>query len=115
MPAFRYIPTESGLAFHESDEPRKMIMGPYGSGKSTICAMDLLSNAMAQYPAPDGTRYTRWGVIRSSYPNIKAARKMILEVMPEGTGTITESNAPLHGVFRFPLPDGTLVQTEYEL
>jgi hypothetical protein len=114
---FEYVPSETGLRFHESDAPIKMIMGPFGSGKSTICAMDILYNAMAQPVAPDGTRYSRWGVIRASYPNLSSTTKRtILEVMPPGTGTITGSGAPLRGTFRFTLAsDGTDVQVEFEL
>jgi hypothetical protein len=113
---FEYKPTKTGLVFHESDDPVKMIMGPFGSGKSTIAAMDLLYNALAQPPAPDGTRYSRWGVIRASYANLKTAtRKTILEVMPAGTGTITQGNAPFYGNFKFALPDRTRVQIEFEL
>jgi hypothetical protein len=35
--------------------------------------------------------------------------------MPRDSGTITTGNAPLHGLFRFAIPDGTTVQTEFEL
>jgi hypothetical protein len=112
---FLYKPTATSAALHESDAFFKGMVGPYASGKSTAMAEDILLNAMAQQPSPDGVRHTRWGVIRASYPNLLATRRTILEVMPAGTGTITSSGAPLHGVFRFRLPDGTAVQTEFEL
>jgi hypothetical protein len=113
---FTYVPSPTGLKLHESDDPIKMIMGPFGSGKSTACAMDLLYSALAQPTAPDGVRYSRWGVIRASYPNLaQTTRRSIMEVMPPGSGTITTGNAPLRGLFRFALPDGSQVQAEYEL
>ncbi|MDR1314852.1 MAG: hypothetical protein LBQ12_14480 [Deltaproteobacteria bacterium] len=114
--SFLYKVTPTGKAVHESDAYLKMLMGPFGSGKSTIMAQDMLLYAMAQRPDPkDGTRYSRWGVIRASYPNLSSTRRTIMEVMPEHTGDITCGNAPWHGVFRFRLPDGTNVHMEIEL
>lgn len=113
--AFSYQPTATSVAFHESDAYFKGMVGPYASGKSTAMAVDILLNSMAQHPGPDGVRHTRWGVIRASYPNLSATRKTILEVMPPGTGNITVGGAPFHGVFKFPLTDGTSVQAEFEL
>ena len=113
--AFSYQPTKTGHAFHESDAYFKGMVGPYASGKSTAMAMDILINAMAQHPGPNGVRHTRWGVIRASYPNLRTTSKTIMEVMPPGTGNMTVGGAPLHGVFKFPLPDGTSVQAEFEL
>jgi hypothetical protein len=93
-----------------------MLMGPFGSGKSTIMAQDMLIYALAQAPDPrDETRYSRWGVIRASYPNLHSTRRTIMEVLPEGAGDITTGNAPWRGVFRFSLPDGTTVNMEIEL
>ena len=112
---FQYRMTRTGKALHESDDYFKGMAGPYASGKSTAMAMDILVSAMAQHAAPDGVRYTRWGIIRASYPNLGATRRTLLEVMPEGTGTINTVGAPLKGVFRFPLPDKTRVQIEFEL
>ena len=111
-----YKPTASGVSFHDSDCRVKMIMGPYGSGKSTICAMDMLYYAADQPPAPDGVRYSRWRVIRASYPNLtQTTRRIIQSVMPDGSGALTVGNAPLHGVFFFGLPDGNRVHSEFEM
>jgi hypothetical protein len=92
-------------------------MGPFGSGKSTTAAMDILYYGLAQPPSPiDNIRYSRWGVIRASYPNLTATtRKTIMECMPDGAGYVTMGNAPLHGCYKFgPLPDGTHCQIELE-
>ncbi|MDR1079451.1 MAG: hypothetical protein LBQ79_00430 [Deltaproteobacteria bacterium] len=111
---YKYTPT--GKLVHESDAYVKMIMGPFGSGKSTVMAMDMLYYAMAQDPDPaDNIRYSRWGVIRASYPNLSSTRRTIMEVMPEHTGDITLGNAPWRGVFAFALPDGTKAHMEVEL
>ena len=113
---FNYIPSPTGRAFHESDKFIKMIVGPYGSGKSCCCAIDVLANACAQNPAPDGVRYSRVGVIRSSYPELTSmTRKSLMEVLPHDCGSITGAVAPLRGVYIIPLPDGTTVNLELNL
>lgn len=113
---FRYVPSPTGLLLHESDAPIKMITGPFGSGKSCAVINDLLFYAYAQAPAPDRVRYTRIGVIRSSYPElISTTRDSILEVMPAEFGTIKQGGAPITGLYRIPLPDGTIAQIEWVL
>lgn len=47
------------------------IMGPVGSGKSTVAVMKLLKLAQQQAPGPDGIRRSRWAIIRNTYPELK--------------------------------------------
>lgn len=113
---FDYKPTESGLKLHKCNSYLKMIVGPYGSGKSCACAVDVLACACAQAPAPDGIRYSRVGVVRSSYPELEAStRRSLIEVMPIECGRIAASGSPMKGLYYIPLPDGTRVQLELEL
>lgn len=118
-----YNPSPTGLKFHESDAYLKLIMGPYGSGKSYICAMDVLINSLAQHsdgiPSKgfSGTRWSRWGVIRNTYSQlIRTTRKSLLEVFPKDTGYINQGgNTSLSGHFRIPLPDGTVADIELDM
>jgi hypothetical protein len=114
---FNYKPTPTGTAFHESDADIKMIMGPFGSGKSTIAIEDILCYSMAQPVSPaDNTRYTRWGVIRASYTNLKVTtRRTVMEVMPENCGHITVGDFPLRGIYKFDLSDRTHCQVEFDM
>lgn len=113
---FPYVASPTGLQFHDCDKFIKMICGPYGSGKSCCCAMDVLYNACAQTPASDGVRYSRVGVIRSTYPElISMTRKSLMEVLPAECGSITSAGAPLRGQYLIPLPDGTTVNLELHL
>lgn len=113
---FPYVASPTGIKFHDCDKYVKMICGPYGSGKSCCCAMDVLYNACAQTPAPDGVRYSRVGVIRSTYPElISMTRKSLMEVLPPECGSITSAGAPLRGQYLIPLPDGTTVNLELHL
>lgn len=57
--------------FSRDDTFIRGLMGPFGSGKSSGCVMDILRRAQQQEPGPDGIRRTRWAVIRNTYPQLK--------------------------------------------
>lgn len=115
-PPFVYKPTASGYALHESDKFIKIIVGPYGSGKSCAVVNDLLYYAYAQRPASNGIRYTRIGVIRGSYPMLSSTtRKSIIEVAPPDCGSVNLGGAPMSGTYSIPLADGTTAQIEFVL
>lgn len=59
-------------AFFRSKAFVRGIMGPIGSGKSTACVIEILRRAAMQEPSRDGVRYTRWAIIRNSYPELKS-------------------------------------------
>lgn len=114
--AFVYEPTPTGLAFHNSSKFLRMVVGSFGSGKSCMMAMEILMLAAAQAPAPDGIRYSRVGVVRSSYPELlSSTRRSLLEVLPSDYGNIVSTGAPMRGMYQIPLPDGTAMQLELEL
>lgn len=46
-------------------------MGPFGSGKSVACCIEIQRRAREQAPSPDGVRRTRWAVVRNTYPDLK--------------------------------------------
>lgn len=105
--------TPTGQQLHESDRPVKMICGPYGSGKSCACAVDVLSYVCAQAPAKDKIRYSRVGIIRSTYNELlTTTRKSLLEVFPPECGVITGGGISPRGFYQIPLPDGTTAQVE---
>lgn len=67
-----YIPAGPIVkAFHESEAFVRGIRGPVGSSKSTACVVEILRRAQYQRRAPDGIRYSRWAIIRNSYPELK--------------------------------------------
>jgi len=49
----------------------KAIMGPFRSGKSSGCVMNLVELAKAQAPMDDGVRRSRWAIVRNSYPQLR--------------------------------------------
>ena len=58
--------------FHLDEENFvRLLMGPFGSGKSVACAMEVLRLCMAQHKGPDGVRRSRWAVVRNSYRELQ--------------------------------------------
>lgn len=85
---FNYIPSPTGMKFHESDAFVKLVVGPYGSGKTCMIMNDALYYCLNQAPAQDGVRYTRIGVVRGTYPElVSTTRGSIIEVFPATSAT----------------------------
>ena len=53
-------------AFMDSDAFIRGLMGPWGSGKTSACIMELAQRGMGQAPGPDGVRRTRFAAIRNT-------------------------------------------------
>lgn len=104
---FNYIPSPTGMKFHESDAFVKLVVGPYGSGKTCMIMNDALYYCLNQTPAPDGVRYTRIGVVRGTYPElVSTTRGSIIEVFPRNFGDIRAGGLPILGTYEFPVGDG---------
>jgi hypothetical protein len=67
--SYRDAPTIQ--AFSESDEFMRGLMGPFGSGKSSGCVVEIIARALAQKPGRNGIARTRWAVIRNTYGQLK--------------------------------------------
>ncbi len=66
---YRASPTIS--RFHRDEGFVRALMGPFGSGKSVGCVMEILMRAAAQAPGGDGVRRSRWAAVRNSYRELK--------------------------------------------
>lgn len=64
---FSYRDAPTIRRFAECDAFIRGLMGPFGSGKSSGCVVEILQRGLAQNPGPDGKRRTRWAAIRNSY------------------------------------------------
>ena len=54
--------------FHNDEKSFvRFLIGPFGSGKSVACCMEMLRLCMEQKKGPDGIRRSRWAVVRNSY------------------------------------------------
>ena len=73
--------------FLQSNNFVRGLMGPVGSGKSYACAAEIMMRAVQQKPSPiDGIRYTRFAIVRNSYPMLKTTTiKTWTDLFPENT------------------------------
>lgn len=57
--------------FSRSPARIRGLMGPFGSGKSSGCVLDLVRNAHGQVPGRGGVRRTRFAVVRNTYQQLR--------------------------------------------
>lgn len=113
MASIEYIPSTCGMIFHSSDKRYKYIYGPFGSGKTVICAEDILFYCMAQEPNKEGIRNSRWGIVRATYGELVSTTiPTFRSVFPDTCGTINSAGSPIKGHYRWKLQDGTTVNIE---
>ena len=67
--SYRHAPTIK--QFTESDAFMRGLMGPFGSGKSSGCVVEIVKRALSQAPGQDGIRRSRWAVIRNTYGQLR--------------------------------------------
>jgi len=87
------------------------IMGPIGSGKTVACVMELFMRAINQAPF-EGVRRTKFGVFRNTYGELRATTIATLEQWLSPLCTVVYTT-PIEGRMRFPLPDGTTVESMF--
>ena len=74
-------------AFMKSNCFVRGLRGPVGSGKSVTCAIEIVRRAIEQQVSPDGTRKSRWLVVRNTQPELKTTTiKTWLDWFPESGG-----------------------------
>jgi hypothetical protein len=91
----------------------RLIMGPVGSGKSAGCFMELLRRARLQEPNAHGVRQTRMAIVRNTLQQLKQTclADIQLWLAPIAHYRVTDSTIQV----RFPLPDGTKVESDWML
>ncbi|MGE3336042.1 MAG: hypothetical protein AB7I36_20590 [Rhodospirillaceae bacterium] len=98
--------------FLHSTARRRVIMGPFGSGKSVACCTEIMRRAREQAPSMDGVRRTRWAVVRNTYPDLKNTTvKTWSDWWDDEFGTVSRV-APFVHHLKFPLDDGTRADCE---
>ncbi|MEJ0093803.1 MAG: hypothetical protein WDN46_10270 [Methylocella sp.] len=69
--------------FAQSDAFIRGLMGPFGSGKTSGCIIEIIKRSLAQKPGRDGIRRSRWGVIRNTYSQLSDTTiKSVLQWLP---------------------------------
>lgn len=83
---YDYTPVPTLEAFSDDNSFMRGLMGPFGSGKSSGCVMEIVQRAVTQSPEKDGIRRTRWAVIRNTYQQLNDTTiKTFLDWLPDGT------------------------------
>ena len=71
MTTLDFTPTPTCKDFMLSEKRVRFLVGAVGSSKTTTCLYEILRRAAEQEPAEDGTRYTRYEIIRNTLAAIK--------------------------------------------
>lgn len=100
----RYRPTPTGASFHASRARVRGIKGPFGSGKSVMCVMEIIAQAMTMPPCKDGVRRCRWVAIRNTYSELKSTTIKTWEDWFPMAPVVYD--APIRSVLRIPMDDG---------
>lgn len=109
----RYVPSKTIRDFMLSDAEVKCIIGPLGSGKSMGALMELFRRMVEQAPDAKGIRPTRFAIVRNTAAQLRDttladARQYFSDYF---IYRVTESTLR----FRFNLPDGTRVESDWML
>lgn len=98
--------------FLESNARRRVILGPFGSGKSVACCAEIMRRSREQSPSRDGVRRTRWAIVRNTYPDLKNTTvKTWRDWWGDAYGAFSRV-APFAHHLKFALDDGTKVDCE---
>lgn len=61
-----YIPPPTAKEFHNDDSFVRLIMGPYGSGKTTTCIHEIVKRTCEMPAWKNGRRNARWAIVRNT-------------------------------------------------
>lgn len=61
-----YIPSPTGQLFHDSNGFVDLVIGPYGSGKSTMCIQRIVQSVCNMPKWFNGRRRARWAIVRNT-------------------------------------------------
>lgn len=74
----KFIPSPTGELFIRDRSFGKVIMGPVGGGKSTLCLMDLITRAYSQDPF-NGLRRTKFAIVRNTAAQLLSTVKPLID------------------------------------
>ena len=99
-------------AFFASDDFVRVLVGPFGSGKTTACIAEAFRRIQEQAPDADGVRRSRGVVIRSTYRQLQSTTAQSWRSwFGDAFGDFTWSD-PFQHRMRFGLADGTRVEAD---
>lgn len=111
MPTINYEASNTGREFHGDENFGRFIVGPFGSGKTTMGILEILLRGLKQKPDTNGRRRTKAVVVRNSYPELRSTTIPSFLSWFKDICKITYG-APISAEINLPLPDGTLLEQE---
>ena len=95
--------------FHSSRGKRRILIGPYGSGKTSACCMEIHMIGQRQAPDSQGIRRTRGAILRSTYGRLESN---FLPTWEKWFRSRIVHSRPMRTVVNYPSDDGTRVNME---
>ncbi len=91
-----YVPTPTGALAHDDDSFVRLIMGPYGSGKSTWAITEIVKRA-CEGPiwAPGNRRKSRWAIVRNTSGELQSTTLATWLAWFGGLGDISKRQKPI--------------------
>src|SRR6478752_2177053 len=102
-----YRAEATGRLFHNDPSDVRYVEGPVGSGKSTMCIIDLIRMAMDQQADEHGVRYSRWAIIRATNPQLRSTTIKTFELWVPSSIAPVVYTAPINARVIQKLADGT--------
>jgi PBSX family phage terminase large subunit len=90
-----YIPTATGHVAHNDDSFVRIIMGPYGSGKSTWAITEIVRRACEGPVWHAGRRRSRWGIVRNTSGELQSTTLATWLAWFEELGDVRKRQKPI--------------------
>lgn len=90
-----YIPSHTGRIAHLDDSFVRVIMGPYGSGKSTWAVTEIVRRACAIPIWHSGRRRSRWGIVRNTSGELQSTTLATWLAWFDDLGDINKRQKPI--------------------
>ena len=90
-----YIPTATGNIAHLDDSFVRVIMGPYGSGKSTWAVTEIVRRACSVPIWHAGRRRSRWGIVRNTSGELSTTTLATWLAWFEDLGDVRKRQKPI--------------------
>ena len=110
MSSLNYTPPPTVRDFMVSESIMRVIIGPLGSGKSMGALMELFRRACEQAPDAQGIRPSRMVLVRNSAAQLRETTLAdATQYFPFARWKVSTATME----FRLPLPDGTIVYSDW--
>jgi hypothetical protein len=90
----KYIPLKTLKQFHDCDVRVKIILGPYGSGKSSGLCCDIIKRAIEMPKCRDGVRRLHATIVRKTYSQIESTTLATWNQWGKKTGVSRKRDKP---------------------